>query len=155
MKSYAKLSLLIFVFCSACSYLQPTPSPTETLKEYVKAVENKDAAGIKRTSSKKTIEMMEKFLEPGTTFEDSVKKAEPMPVWKNVEIRNEKINGDKATVETKGESSDKWVEVSFVKEEGRWKVAFAEMLDEMLGDFKQKTDSLDDSIKNSNKLDNK
>jgi hypothetical protein len=38
-----------------------------------------------------------------------------------IETRNEKINGDKATVEIKG-SDGKWSQNELVKEDGNWKI---------------------------------
>ncbi len=155
MKFYAKHLFLFFILCSACTLFQSVPSPTETFKEYIKAIENKDLAGIKRTTSKKSIEMMEKMVEPGKTLEEMIQKEEPVGVWKNAEFRNEKINGDRATVEIKNQPNGTWMEFPLVKEEGRWKVAFAELLEETLPDFKKEFESLDKNVENSNKQNNK
>ena len=41
------------------------------------------------------------------------------------ETRNEKIDGDKATLEFKDTGGDSnWTTAHFVKEDGEWKVAF-------------------------------
>ncbi len=40
------------------------------------------------------------------------------------ETRNEKINGNEATIEVIAPKTGQWTELPFVKEEGRWKLAY-------------------------------
>jgi hypothetical protein len=39
------------------------------------------------------------------------------------ETRNEKIDGDTATLEVKDDKKDKWETIHFAKEDGEWKLA--------------------------------
>lgn len=40
--------------------------------------------------------------------------------------RNEKVDGDKATLEVRNDKQDKWELVHFAREDGQWKIAFNE-----------------------------
>jgi hypothetical protein len=48
------------------------------------------------------------------------------------ETRNEKIEGDKATLEIKDDKMDKWDTVPFVREDGQWKIAIFDQMAEMM-----------------------
>jgi hypothetical protein len=55
------------------------------------------------------------------------------------ETRNEKINGDMATLEVKNEKTDKWDPLPFVKENGEWKIALDKFLEDMMKSLGEKT----------------
>lgn len=149
----AALALAVGVSGLACNRLGSSPSAT--LKAYFEALQKKDAAGLKKTLSKGTLEMFEQFakaqsppksldeaLQTGlasTTNTDSNK----MP-----ETRNEKIDGDKATLEVKNDKTGAWETVPFIKEEGDWKIAFDQMFRDA---FKNTGSSGNSSSDNSNK----
>lgn len=120
-------------------------TPTETLKEYVAAAQSRDLAKLKQTASKRSIETMEELLvEEGSTLEETLKTTEPgiPPMFVNPEIRNEKISGDKATIEVKQPDTGEWVVIPFVMEEGRWKLAIGEQFDEEM----EKVPSVEDHL---------
>jgi hypothetical protein len=107
----------------------PTPAqaagdmstPTATFKAFYEAARDRNSEAIKKTLSKGTIE----FLETGAkaqnkTFEDAIKTIDAPPTLP--ETRNEKIVGDKATLEAKDDKRDGWETMRFVKEDGQWKV---------------------------------
>ena len=73
------------------------------------------------------------------------------PALQNLQMRNEKIYGDRATVETKSLANDNWIEFSFVMEEGRWKIAAGEMFYEGMEKFSGTLDSLEKDVESSNK----
>jgi hypothetical protein len=149
----AVLALAIGVTGLACNRLGSSPSAT--LNAYFEALQKKDAAGLKKTLSKGTLEMFEQFakaqsppksldeaLQTGlasTTNTDSNK----MP-----ETRNEKIDGEKATLEVKNDKTGAWETVPFVKEDGAWKIAFDQMFRDA---FKNMGNSNSSSGNNSNK----
>jgi hypothetical protein len=135
---------------TACSVFRSSPTPTETLKEYVEAAKAKDLAGVRNTVSKKTMKMMEELLvEKGSTLEETVQKNEPSipPIFVDPEIRNEKIDGEKASLEIRNRFTGAWIEVPFVKEDGRWKLALGEQMDEMTDKFK----SIEQDLEKTNK----
>ncbi len=94
-------------------------TPAETVKALSEAVRTKDYETAKKLFSKKTLEELEKnssinqFIDQANKFY----KGEPR-------TRNEKMSGDKATLEVEnlGEEKEKWETMNFVKEEGIWKL---------------------------------
>lgn len=128
-KSIALVAALAIGIASlACSRFGS--SPTATLKAFYEATQKKDAEGIKKTLSKGTLEMLEGFAKAqGKTLDESLKSglANDTSSDKMPESRNEKIDGDKATLEVKNDKTGTWETVPFVKEDGVWKIAFDQM----------------------------
>lgn len=97
-------------------------TPTEAYKTAYAARRNKDIAGLKRAFSK---DILEFFTEIGKaenkTLDEALKEMVEQPMPPNSEVRNEKINGNQATLEYQNESG-KWVQVDFVKEGAEWKM---------------------------------
>ncbi len=105
-------------------------SPTEAYKDLYAAVKSKDTEKIKAVMSKSTYafgEMaagrqntpIEKVLENGftaTTFAPSLP-----------EIRDERVDGDFGSVEVWNAKDNRWEDLGFVFEDGRWKLAIGEM----------------------------
>jgi Domain of unknown function (DUF4878) len=130
------VALAVILAASACSLLGGS-TPTATFKAFFEASKKKDAAAIKKTLSKGTLDMFDKLAkEQNKTTDDLLKtmdkddKTEKPP-----ETRNEKINGDTATIEVKNDKSDKWDTLPFVKENGEWKIAFDKFLEDMMKNF--------------------
>ena len=61
---------------------------------------------------------------------------------KTVNYRNEKIDGDRATIEMK-DSFDTWNTVPFVREEGVWKIDKQGIANQMMLDFERENQRLD------------
>ncbi|MCB1024363.1 MAG: DUF4878 domain-containing protein [Acidobacteria bacterium] len=100
-------------------------SPTETMKAYIEALKKKDAAVIKASISKASLEGYEKSAKAqGKTIDEMIASDEDVSDKTMPEMRNEKIDGDTAVVEVKMDDTGKWEKVPFVKEEGAWKIAF-------------------------------
>ena len=95
-------------------------SPTEGFKAFYDAAKKKDAGAMKKTISKRLLTELEaeakRENKPFDEFLVSVRLPDAMP-----ETRNEKIEGDTATLEVKGER-DNWRSTKFVKEDGEWKL---------------------------------
>jgi len=64
---------------------------------------------------------------------------------KTVEFRNEKIEGEKATLEVKN-SFGTWETVPFVREDDEWKIDKKGYADRMMQDFDQNNQLIDDII---------
>ena len=60
-------------------------------------------------------------------MEDPTFKAPNMP-----ETRNEKIDGNTATLEIQNDQTKKWDAMYFVKEDGDWKVALDKTMEELI-----------------------
>jgi hypothetical protein len=130
---------VVVMVVSACSLFRS--SPTATFKKFFEASKKKDVPGIRKTLSKGSLEMFDKFAkQQNKTMDEMLKdvdkdsKAEKMP-----ETRNEKIDGETATLEVKNEKTGKWDSLPFVKEEGEWKIAFDKFIENMLKDLQKQT----------------
>jgi len=130
---------VIFLVASACSLLSGS-SPTATFKKFFEATKKADPAAIRKTLSRGSLEMFDKVAkEQNKTTDEMLKevhkdaKSESMP-----ETRNEKIDGDSATLEVKNEKTGKWDSLPFVKENGEWKIAFDKFVENMLKDLQTK-----------------
>jgi hypothetical protein len=75
--------------------------------------------------SKNTLDMLDKLAKGQNKSVDEMLKAshEAMPPPATFDTRNEKIDGDKATLEVNQDGKGNWQTVNFVKEDGQWKLA--------------------------------
>lgn len=107
-------------------------SPTETMKALNEAAKKKDTAAIKKFVSKGTLALMEdRAKEQGTTLDELLKSDDGTPFDELPEMRNENIVGEKATLEVKDTSEDEWTTLPFVKEDGVWKIALDDYVEEL------------------------
>ncbi len=103
-------------------------TPTETMKTFLEALKKKDVKGVRLSISKSSLEQYEKIAEEqNKTLEEIMMSSEDNSMKENLEMRNEKIDGDSATLEVKDDDTGKWETIPFVKEEGSWKIAFDKM----------------------------
>lgn len=137
-------SIMIF---AACGRSNEPASPVETFKTYVKAYKNKDITTMKLLLSSDTMKMHEQEAKSqGITVDDIVKRETLLaPDQTTVEYRNEKIEGDKATVEVKN-SYGTWESIPFVKENNEWKIDKKGYADQMMQEFEQRDQQLNDVI---------
>jgi hypothetical protein len=137
-------ALVVVLAVTACSLFSGS-SPTATFKKFHEASKKKDVQGIRKTLSKGSLEMFDKFAkQQNKTMDEMLKdvdkdsKTETMP-----ETRNEKIDGESATLEIKNEKTGKWDRLPFVKEEGEWKIAFDKFIENMLKELQKQTQTPD------------
>jgi Domain of unknown function (DUF4878) len=100
-------------------------TPTITFMAFYEASKNGDVEAVKRTLSRSSLDFLtaeakkdNKTLEAAITESlkiSDIPKSTP-------EVRNEKIEGDNATLEIKDEKTNTWDSFRFVKENGEWKV---------------------------------
>ncbi len=104
-------------------------TPKKAIEDFVKAYLAKDVEGIKKRFSKATLATMQKGADAQKKELDDMLKQfmelDDMPFKDTPEMRNEKIDGDKATVEVKADG--KWEPTPLVKEDGMWKLDFQNM----------------------------
>lgn len=104
-------------------------TPEKAIADFVKAYEAKDVEGLKKRFAKSTLAGMEKSAkERGKSLDDELKsfvEVAGLPFKGTPEMRNEKIDGDKATIEVNAEG--KWEPTPLVKEDGMWKLDFSQM----------------------------
>lgn len=132
---------------SSCSTPAPA-TPIETFKTYTKAIKAKDTTTMKLLLSDATIQMHEKEAKAqGVTLDDIVKRETLFnPDQKTVEYREEKIDGDKATIQVKN-TVRVWETVPFVREGGVWKIDKVGYRDQMIQDIDERNKALDDVIR--------
>ena len=131
----------------ACADSSEPTTPLETLKAYTQAIKKKDTTMMKRLLSEASIKMSEQEAKSQNVTVDEIVKRESLfsKDQKTVEFRNEKIDGDKATIEMKN-SFDSWSTVPFVREDGVWKIDKQGIVNQMIQDFEQSDKRLDDII---------
>lgn len=112
-------AICLIAACGAAN----SSTPLETLKTYTQAIKKKDTTTMKLLLSEDSIKMSEQEAKSLGVPLDEVVKHETLfkESQSTVEFRNEKIEGDKATIEMK-DSMGIWNTVYFVREEGVWKI---------------------------------
>jgi hypothetical protein len=124
-----------------CAGEQKPETPVETFKSYINAVKRKDTTRMKLLLSSESIKMHEQEAKAQNVTLDDIVKRETLFAegQKVVEFRNEKVDGDKATLEVKN-SFGSWETVPFVREDNEWKIdkkAYAELLQQQIDNSTQ------------------
>jgi uncharacterized lipoprotein len=124
------MAVLAVALATAACNKGGASSPTAAFKAFYEASKKKDVEAARKMFSKRTLELFEvQAKAQSKTVEDMLKaglERKPMPE-KMPETRNEKINGDEATLEIKDDESSRWDTLTFVKEDGQWKIALDKM----------------------------
>lgn len=106
---------------------QTAATPTETARRLFDAIKNKDVTTLKASMSKKSLDAMEKSAKQENKSLDDVLTVflsqSKMP--DKFDAHNEKINGDKASVEV-ADIKGNYAPMDFVKEDGAWKVSLGD-----------------------------
>ncbi|HMH42222.1 MAG TPA: hypothetical protein VK557_01955 [Pyrinomonadaceae bacterium] len=127
------VALMLMLAVAGC---KSGSSPTATFKAFFEAQQKKDVAGMKKNLSKTSLAIMEKSAkEQNKSIDDAIKEQLDNPASKTDKIpetRNEKINGNEATLELHNEETNKWDMMYFAKEDGAWKIALDRTIEEML-----------------------
>lgn len=98
------------------------PTLTPVVENYYDALKKKDDAALRKILSQATLKSDEADMktEKKISLAAFISELEPAPD-KPFDVRNEKIEGDTATVEIKGGSYAVWTPLKFVRETGEWK----------------------------------
>ncbi len=138
------VSLLLL---GACSREKTPATPIETFQTYTKAIKQKDLKTMKLLLSKPTLEMHEMEAQARGTTVDEIVKRETLftESQTRVRFRNEKIEGDKATLEVEN-SFGSWETVPFVKENGEWKIDKKGFANLLIEENEKSNKELDDLI---------
>ena len=150
---YTSLLLVSAILAAACGATSEPKSPVETMKTYTKAVKAKDTTTMKLLLSADTIKMLEQEAKSQNVVLDEVVKRETLfPESQKVfEFRNEKIEGDKATVEVKN-SFGQWETWPFIFEDSQWKIDKKGYADRLMQDIQLQNDSAIDDIIKQNQI---
>ena len=130
MKIRQTTALLVMAFLTvalaACGGSKKASTPTEAFKSFYESAKGKDVATLKKLMTKETLAEMEreakgenKSLDEFLANESQKGLPPAMP-----QMGEEKIDGDKATLQFKSEKATNWSTASFVKEDGDWKINF-------------------------------
>jgi hypothetical protein len=97
-------------------------TPSDAYRTAYALREKKDVEGLKKVMSKDVLEFLTMMGEDEKkTLNDQISEIFIKPQAKTPEVRNEKISGDRASVEYLDEDG-KWKTMDFVKEDGVWKM---------------------------------
>ena len=131
--------LAIILFAISCAGETKSKTPFETFVAYTKAIKEKDTTTMKLLLSQETIKMHEQEAKSQGVMLDDIVKRETLFTenQKQVKYRNEKIEGDRATLEVEN-SFGTWENVPFIKEEGVWKIDKKGYANQMIQDIEQK-----------------
>jgi hypothetical protein len=135
MNIYRVLILLAALVLAGCNSNQPAAEgPSDVLKQYVAASQKQDIATMKALLSKDSLKYIEeKAKSLNLTLDDVLKKETEVKLRSAPETRNEKIEGETATVEVKNPATGAFdVKYPFVKENGAWKLARDKYIEEEL-----------------------
>ncbi len=151
--SFFKLLLISALIAAmlACSSGESAPAtPVETFKTYTKAIKAKDVTTMKLLLSAETMRINEIEAQArGVTVDDVVKNETLFSEHqKTVKLRNEKIEGDKATLEVEN-SFGTWETVPFIKEGGVWKIDKKGYAQRLMDEVNQSNQELDNIIDQS------
>jgi hypothetical protein len=152
MKIYYVLVILAAVLMAGCAANQPAGgspgTPGDVLKQYVAASQKGDTATMRSLLSKSSISFMEERARPmGLTVDDVLKKETEVKLKGEVETRNEKVEGEAATVEVKNPATGAFdVVYPFVRENGSWKLARDRYIE---AEMKKANDEINKKLANS------
>lgn len=137
----------LIVLGAACGDESKADTPIETFKTYINAIKQKDTTRMKLLLSSESIKMHEQEAKAQNVPLDDIVKRETLFAegQKVVEFRNEKIEGELATLEVKN-SFGAWETIPFVREENEWRIDKKGYADRMLQDIEQNNQQMDDFI---------
>lgn len=137
----------LFPLLLSCGEHKKPASPLDTFKTYVKALKKKDVAAMKVLLSADSIRMNEQEAKSQGLSLDEIILRETLfsESQKTVDFRNEKIEGNNASIEVKNLFGE-WETVPFVLEGGEWKIDKKGYMDRLLEQMEQKNRELDEII---------
>jgi len=100
----------------------PTLGPV--VQQYNNALKTKDDAALRETLTKDFIARIESDMKDDKAkggIAEYVAKEDQYRPEQTVEVRNEKIEGDKGVAELRGGAYRNWTPFAFAKENGKWK----------------------------------
>jgi hypothetical protein len=115
----ALLALITIALAGLAACGKKASTPTEGFKAFYDAAKKKDAAAMKKAISKRLLTELEAEAKRENKPFDEFLVSVNLP--DTLETRDEKIEGDSATIEVKGRG-DSWRKTKLVKEDGEWKL---------------------------------
>ncbi len=139
--------ILLAIFALNCGGNSNPATPVETLKAYTAAVKLKDVKMMKMLLSEASLKLHAEQAKAQNVSIDEIIQRETLfsEAQRVFDYRNEKIEGDKATVEVKNEMGG-WDIVHFVKESELWKIDKKGFSDEIINQNEEAEKKLDEQI---------
>ncbi|MDQ3797854.1 MAG: DUF4878 domain-containing protein [Acidobacteriota bacterium] len=142
------LILISALFLSCTSSASKPETPLDTLKAYMQAIKKKNPTEMKLLLSQGSLKMAEEEARAQNTTVDEIIKRETLftETQKTVEFKNEKIEGDRATIEVKN-AYGSWDIVPFNREDGEWKIAKERYVEEQMKKTEEEMRRLDEQFR--------
>ncbi|MGH9819124.1 MAG: hypothetical protein ACRD43_03050 [Pyrinomonadaceae bacterium] len=104
--------------------MNEAPTLKPTVVAYYDALGKKDDAALKKVLSDELVKSLEADMkaEKKTGLAAYVAETDRIPE-NGIQVRNEKIAGDKGVAEVKGGSYINWTPLAFIREGGVWKLS--------------------------------
>lgn len=119
------IAALVAIAFAACGGGKKASTPTEAFKLFYEATKNKDAATLKSLLAKESLATLETYAKKrNKSFDDYLIELSSDTPATMPQMGEEKIDGDKATLQFKREGATNWSTASFVKEDEGWKIIF-------------------------------
>ena len=113
-------------------------TPTDAYKAAYSARQKKDIAALRKVMSKDALDFFTEMSKiDGKTLDDALKQLADKPQAATAETRNEKITGDKATLEYLDEKGG-WSPMDFIKVGNDWKLTIPKFDEEKDAEDKTK-----------------
>lgn len=139
MKNYTSIiSIFLLAFVAlGCSFVEKefeeikkTASPLETYRKFTKSIQTDDTELVKFFLSKNSLKMMENTAKKqGLTLDQLLLRGKVRRKY-IANLRNEKINGETATLEEQNDFYKTWEIVHMIRENGGWKYALDVTMEE-------------------------
>ncbi|NNE99544.1 MAG: DUF4878 domain-containing protein [Pyrinomonadaceae bacterium] len=144
------MACLIF----ACSGNSKPATPSQTLAAYHLALQKKDVEMVKLLLSKASLKIHEDQAKVQNTTVDEIVLRETLfsPDQRKFYKKDEKIEGDNATVDVKNDFGG-WDTIHLVKEEGIWKIDKKGTSEQILEESEEADEKLDEQIRKSREQD--
>ena len=139
--------LTIALLSIGCAGETVEVTPVDTLKAYTEAVKNKDITQMKLLLSAATLKLHTDQAKAQNVTLDEIVQRETLfpPEQRRFTFRNEKIEGEKATVEVMNNFNG-WDTIFLVKEEGTWKIDKKTTAQQIIDQSDTEMEKLDEQI---------
>ena len=151
-----KILQFIFILVSAfafisCNLSKKNDSPKEVFSKFLSAKADKDVETVKKLISSGSLKMIQRSAEDQkTTVDELLKVDDQSSLSQSLEIGDEKIEGETATVEVKNPRTQEWEKMPFITEDGKWKIALDTALAKAEENFRERIRNSPDESSGSN-----
>lgn len=144
---FAFIAVSASLLFAACGESRQPATPVETLRAYTIAMKAKDITMMKMLLSEASLKLhQDEAKARGVTLDEIVQQQSLFsPEQRVFDYRNEKIEGDTATVEVKN-SFGGWDTVFLIRENGVWKIDRKGTSDQMIEEIEKQNQLLEQQM---------